>query len=252
MKVYALVKKGAGYTAAFFFVFLCWQGLAYLVNRPFLPYPLEVLASFDYFFIPGGLYFHFLLSAVRVLASMVLSFVLAVPLGLLLGQAAFLDRIAAPVIYLLHPLPKIVFLPVILVLLGMGNLSKILLISLIIFFQILVTARDASKNLPPSWLLSMKSLHASNWQLHYHLVWPACLPSVFTALRVSTGTAIAVLFIAETFASSDGMGYYILDAMERRSYEAMYSGIITMGLLGLLVYGLLDWLEGIICRWNRL
>ena len=73
-----------------------------------------------------------------------------------------------------------------------------------------------------------------------------------TSLRITLGTAIAVLFFAETFASSDGLGYFILDAMERREYSEMYAGIITMAGLGLIIYGVIDFIEHRFCKWQRI
>ncbi|MFZ5753474.1 MAG: ABC transporter permease, partial [Bacillota bacterium] len=94
-------------------------------------------------------------------------------------------------------------------------------------------------------------LHATTWQTYRHLVWPYCLPKILTSLRVSLGTAIAVLFLAETFASTDGLGYFILDAMERKEYPAMYAGILAMGLLGVITYALVDLIENRFCKWTK-
>jgi len=220
------------YILALTFLLAGWYLLAAYLQRPFLPYPHEVLAKFTILFFAGRLKGHFLVSSMRVMLSLLLAFLLAVPLGLVMGRNGQLDRLISPLVYLLFPLPKIVFLPIIVVLFGLGILPKIFLITLIVFFQVLVAARDASRTIPPQWILAMQSLHARSWQIFRHLVWPACLPQVFTALRVSLGTAIAVLFLAETFASTNGLGYYILDSMERRAYPEIYPGIIAISLPG--------------------
>lgn len=242
----------ADYLLALAFLSIAWYLLAIYVRRPFFPAPDEVLRQFFYLTWQGKIGGHFIISTTRVFISLGLAFLLAVPLGLAMGRLISLDRILSPLIYLLYPLPKIVFLPLIIVFLGLGNLPKIFLITLIVFFQVLVAARDAARDIPAQWILAMKSLHACSWQILLHLVWPVCLPKVFTALRVSLGTAIAVLFMAETFASTDGLGYFILDSMERRAFPEMYAGILAMGLLGILAYALVDWLEVRWCRWNKL
>jgi len=244
--------KAQGSLLALILVILSWHLLSLIVDRSFFPPPLPVIKELISRTLHDSLHTHFLVSVYRVTASLLISFVLAVPLGLVVGRTPALDRVVSPVIYLLYPLPKTVFLPLIVVLLGLGDSPKILLISLIIFFQILVAARDAARDIAPQWVLSMKSLHATTWQLYRHLVWPACLPSIFTSVRVSLGTAIAVLFLAETFASTDGLGYFILDTMEKREFAAMYAGILAMGLLGIAGYLLVDLLEDRFCRWNKL
>ena len=92
-------------------------------------------------------------------------------------------------------------------------------------------------------MLSVRSLGASRFDIYRHVVVPASLPDIFTALRIGTGTAIAVLFLAETIAGSDGIGYYIGDAWGKIDYPAMFAGIIGMALLGVGLYEALDALE---------
>ncbi|MDK2823886.1 MAG: hypothetical protein PWQ67_1556 [Clostridia bacterium] len=247
-----LFKKISSNLTAIFFIIIGWLVVAIKLNKPFLPPPQVAFFSFIKLWVKGILAEHFLVSSLRVIISVIIAFLLAVPLGLVLGRNENLDRYISPVIYVLYPLPKIVFLPIIVVLLGLGNSPKVFLITLIIFFQVIVTARDASKGVPFQSVQSMRSLNASTWQIYRHLIWPYCLPKVLTSLRISLGTAVAVLFLAETFASTDGIGYFILDAMERREYGGMYAGIIAMGLLGLLVYGVVDYIEHVYCKWQKL
>lgn len=248
-KVFYLLR---GYVVAAMILFIFWAVLALYLHKPFLPAPQVVFVEFIRLILSGDLNTHFLLSTYRVLISLAISFLLAVPLGLYVGSTPRIDNYFAPLVYLLYPLPKIVFLPIIVLIFGLGDLPKVFLITLIVFFQILVTARDAARDIPSQWLLSMKSLNATSWQIFRHLVWPSGLPKIFTALRISLGTAIAVLFLAETFASSSGLGCFILDSMERRSFAAMYSGILAMSILGIFCYGVVDFFERRFCRWRRL
>jgi NitT/TauT family transport system permease protein len=153
-------------------------------------------------------------------------------------------------VYLTYPVPKIVFLPLIMLFLGTGDASKVFIIALILFFQILVVVRDACLAVRPELVQSVRSLGAKRWELLRYVYLPACLPSVLTALRVSTGTAIAVLFLAETFATQSGLAYYItVEAWGRMAYPEMYAGVIAMAALGLATYVLLDRLEHRLCEW---
>jgi NitT/TauT family transport system permease protein len=160
------------------------------------------------------------------------------------------DRLFAPVIYLVYPIPKIVLLPVVLLLLGIGNLSKIFIIALILFFQILVVVRDEAANLRPELIASVRSLGAGRQAIFRFVYLPACLPAVLTSLRVSIGTAIAVLFFAESFATTSGLGYYIIvETWGRLAYAEMYAGVMAMSLLGLFLYLVVDRLERSFCPW---
>ena len=216
--------------------FAIWQVLAWIIRRPIMPSPLEVLPIFGASLF-GNLGIHFLASAGRVLAAIGVAVVTAVPIGLGLGQLPKVNRIFAPLIAIVYPIPKIVFLPVIYVLMGITDISKIFLIALIIFFQILVVVRDEAANLHPELILSVRSLGAGRRALFRYVYFPASLPAVLTALRVSVGTAIAVLFIAEQSLTTYGLGYYIVvETYQVLRYPEMYAGILAMSLLGLVLY----------------
>ena len=218
------------------------------MRNPALPDPYSALSTFCRVF-PSTLWLHFLVSAYRVFASLLLSLLIAAPLGIFLGRDNRLDRYFGPLLYLLYPIPKIALLPVIIVIFGLGDASKIFTITLVLFFQILVTTRDAAKKVHPNSVVSVKSLGANSWDVYWHVVIPACLPDVFTSIRISLGTAISVLFFTESFATFQGLGYYIFDAWSRIDYPEMFAGILGMSLLGLLMFILVDFLQHILCPW---
>ena len=228
---------------------LVWQLLAWLLHLDVLPGPLVVLRILIRE-IPRGLGRHFLVSAWRVVASIVLATALAVPAGLVLGQSRRLNRLFSPVIYVLHPIPKIVFLPIILLFLGIGDTSKVFIIFLILFFPILVVVRDQAGTLRPELIYSVRSLGAGRRALFRFVYLPATVPAALTALRVSIGTAVAVLFFAESFATTSGLGYYIIvESWGRLAYPEMYAGVMAMSLLGLLLYIAADQLERRLAPW---
>jgi len=229
----------------------CWQVLAWVVRRPIMPSPVVVLPLF-FTSIFGELGLHLLASTGRVLAAIGLAVITAVPVGLGLGQIPRLDRIFSPLIAIVYPIPKIVFLPVIYVLMGITDVSKIFLIALIIFFQILVVVRDEAANLHPELILSVRSLGAGRRALFRYVYFPASLPAVLTALRVSTATAIAVLFIAEQSLTTYGLGYFIVvETYQVLRYPQMYTGILAMSLLGLSLYFIFNNLELRIYRYRE-
>lgn len=230
---------------------LIWELLALLLNRNVFPPPTEVLVVFfqDIFQDLGR---HFLVSAWRVVAAIVLAVLIAVPIGLGLGQTPGLNRLFSPLIYIAHPIPKIVFLPIILILLGSGDVSKIFIIGVILFFQILVVVRDEAAQLRPELILSVRSIGAGRRALFRFVYIPATIPAVLTALRISVGTAIAVLFFAESFATTSGLGYYILvESWGALLYPQMYAGVLAMSLLGLLLYFVIDGLDRRLVPWRK-
>jgi len=230
---------------------IIWQILALLLNRNVFPPPTEVLIVF-FQQIFGNLGRHFLVSTWRVAAAILLAVIVAVPVGLGLGQTPALNRFFSPLIYIAHPIPKIVFLPIILILLGSGDVSKIFIIGIILFFQILVVVRDEAIQLRPELILSVRSIGAGRRALFRFVYFPATIPAVLTALRISVGTAIAVLFIAESFATTSGLGYYIMtESWGALRYSQMYAGVLAMSLLGLILYFIIDTLDRRLVPWQK-
>lgn len=226
-----------------------WQIASMLVNKPILPSPVEVGVVFIKE-LGNGLMGHFLASLWRVVASTFLAIITAAPAGLALGQSKRANAFFAPLIYILYPIPKVVFVPIVLLFLGVGDLSKIVIIFLILFFQILVLVRDQATNLRSELIRSVRSLGAGRIALFRYVYVPASIPGVLTALRQSVGTAVAVLYIAELFATQKGLGYYIyLNGNTLFNYPAMYAGVVAMSLLGLGLYFTVDWLERRLCPW---
>jgi taurine transport system permease protein len=244
------LKRAASLAAALVAVIGIWAIAAALVRKSFLPSPWSACAALGARLRDGSLALHLGATAKRVGIALAVAAPIATALGLASGRSRKLDAFVSPFVYLLHPLPKIAFLPVIMLFLGLGDAAKIFLIALIIFGQLLVSARDAARALPQALVDSMRSLGASRAQVARHVVFPYALPALLTALRVGLGTAVAVLFIAETFASETGLGWYIVDAWTRVDYPDMYAAIVALSLFGLGCYLLVDAAEAALCRWR--
>ena len=135
-----------------------WALAALALGNPILPVPWVVAEAFAREWSGGNLWEHVLYSAYRVVLSIIIAVILAAPAGMAVGQAPMVDRIASPLIYLIYPVPKIVLLPIIMLFLGVGEASKIFIISLILYFQILVLTRDAAYAVRPELILSVRSL----------------------------------------------------------------------------------------------
>lgn len=227
-----------------------WQILSWIVNESILPGPLPVIQTF-FSELQGDLPGHFFASFWRVTISIVLAVLIAAPAGLILGQSKRLNQIFSPLIYILYPIPKVVFVPVVLLLFGIGNFPKILLIFMILFFQILVLVRDQAADLRGELILSVRSLGAGRRALFRYVYLPASLPAILTALRQSVGTAVAILYVAELYATQQGLGYYItLNGSTLYNYPAMYAGVLAMSILGLGLYFSIDGLDRVLCPWK--
>jgi len=175
--------------------------------------------------------------------AVIISVLLSLPLGILLGRSPRFDRILTPVVYILYPVPKIAFLPVFMILLGIGDTAKVILVAAVIFFQIVILVRDEVRELSEEQIEVVKVHGGNGWEVVRFILLPASLGGVFSALRLASGTSLAVLFFAETFFTRWGLGYFIMDAWSRMDYPRMYAGIITLGVAGWILFTGIDGLE---------
>jgi NitT/TauT family transport system permease protein len=244
-------RRVLAYLVAALVIGLLWEALSRIAGSGILPAPLPVLHRLFLVELGNPVFLgHASSSAWRIGAGIAAAFLVAVPLGLLAGSSRRAGRVADPFIAITYPVPKIVFLPLVLVLFGLGDLAKIVLIALVVFFQLLITTRDAARQVPPEMLWSLRSLGGNRWDLLRHVIWPSCLPGIITSLRITTGTAVAVLFFVESIGTRRGLGLYILDTWGRTDYEGMFAGIGALSLLGIALYEFFDILERGLGRWK--
>lgn len=229
-----------------------WWLISTNLNEAFLPSPDKVFKEMYNQFKLGLLTPHLFISLFRVFSAIFCAFIPALILGIVSGRNKNIDKIISPIIYILFPIPKVALLPIILLFFGLGDLSKIFFVSLIIFFQFYLNIRDECVNLSQKYFDSLSTLGGKSMDIHIHIILPAILPRIFSSLRMTLGTAIAVLFLAETFATRKGIGWYIMDAWSRIAYVEMYSGITALSLTGMGLFILIDFLEKYFCPWPRL
>ena len=227
-----------------------WAGMAYLLQMPVIPSPVQVFLRLAAKF-PETIAVHAGYSLMRIVLGLFAAVAVGYPVGVLMGYFPCVNRLLAPLLYLTYPVPKIALLPVVMLLFGVGEWSKLILVFLIIVFQVVVAVRDAVAAIPSETYAPLRVLGASFAQIVRHIIVPASLPKFITAVRAAMATAISVLFFTETFGTQYGIGYYIMDAWLRVNYLDMYAGIVVLSAMGLLLFILLDWTEHRMCAWNH-
>lgn len=230
-------------------IMLLWWGAAVIVELPIIPTPVKVFRKLVQIF-TEFIAIHALYSLWRITGGLILAIIIGYPLGVLMGYYKHIDKLLAPIVYLTYPVPKIALLPILMLLAGVGELSKIIMIFLIVVFQIIIAVRDSIRSLPAETFYPLCSLGASWWQIFTNVIIPASLPKFMTAIRVAMATSVSVLFFTETFGTKYGMGYFIMDAWLRVNYLEMYAGIVVLSVIGLLLFIVIDGLEHYFCRWQ--
>ncbi len=229
-------------------VCLIWYVLHITIKSNVVPGPYETIERFI-IILPSVLSLHLLASLYRIIIAIIISILIGVPIGLWIGLNKRADSIISPIVYILYPLPKIAFLPIFMILLGIGDSAKVTLIISIIIFQILIAVRDGVKEIQKELFYSVRSLGVTSIGIYRHLIFPAILSRLISGLRISLGISISALFFAENFATTYGIGYYIMNAWTMVDYLDMFSGILGLSLLGLFLLRVLDFLEKKLCPW---
>lgn len=232
------------------FLLLIWWLIALIMKLPIVPTPDKVFLKLGQIFL-SVIGLHGAYSLWRIVAGLALAVVVGYPLGVVMGYFRRADRYLAPLVYLTYPIPKIALLPILMLLSGVGELSKVLMIFLIIVFQVVIAVRDSIRTIPSETYYPLYSLGASFPQVFRDIILPASLPKFITAVRVAMATAVSVLFFTETFGTRFGMGYFIMDAWLRVNYLEMYAGIVVLSFIGLLLFGIIDLVEHYACQWQQ-
>jgi NitT/TauT family transport system permease protein len=244
-----LKKFSRSQLLGFLSFFILWEVMHLLLRTHTVPSPWEtVLYSVSRI---DRLALHSLASLLRILTGIGISMIIGIPIGVYLGVSQRFGYLFSPFLYFIYPIPKVAFLPIFMLLFGLGNTSKIILIIWIIIFQIILSVRDGIGQIPKLQYKVMDSFQASTLQKYRFLIIPAIIPQIFSGLRISIGISLASLFFAENYATVYGIGYYIISAWTKMNYVEMFSGIMTLGILGVILYQLLDEIEEKVAPWNK-
>ena len=244
-----LKEKTRLFLQGFIMINVLWYLLAIIVDTHVLPTPIEVYLNLNNLY-DSRLHIHILISLYRVIYGVGISLLLGVSTGLLMAYSKTWNKVLNPLVYFTYPVPKTALLPVAMLLFGLGDTSKVIVIVLILVFQVIIAVRDAVLNIPADTYNPIRSLGASRLQIFRYITLPAILPAMLTNLRLSIGTALSILFFAEGYGTQFGIGYYILDAWTRIDYIGMYTGIVSISLFGFVLFVLIDILEETVCKWK--
>lgn len=231
---------------------LVWEVLPRLglLDRQFIPPLSQVLQAWSELITSGELWRHLQASLVRSGAGFALATVLAIPLGAAIAWYRPVREFFQPVLEVFRNTAALALLPVFTLILGIGEASKIAIITYACFFPILLSTIAGVATVDPQLLRSAKVLGLSPVATFRKVVFPAAVPTIFTGIRISGAAAILVLIAAELVGANAGLGFLITYSNNNMLIPKMYAAILTTSALGLAVnYGLVG-LERRFSRWR--
>ena len=221
-----------------------------LADPVFLPPFHEVFSAFVELITSGEIFTHLEASLVRAGVGFILAVVVAIPLGLVIGWNQRVAQFLNPILELFRNTAALALLPVFILILGIGESSKIALVAYACSFPILLTTISAVKQVDPLLVKAARSLGLSAVSLFGKVVLPAAVPTIFTGVRMAGSASILVLIAAEMMGAKAGLGYLITYTQYNFQTAKMYAGIVVIALLGLTVNGLLLALQRRFSRWQ--
>ncbi len=225
-----------------------------LIAPLFLPTPAEVMAVaisiYEDGYANATLWEHVAASLTRILSALLIAVTLGVPIGLLMGLNRWAKGIFDTPIEFYWPLPPLAYLPLMIIWLGIGEASKITLLTLSMFAPIVLSAQAGVRSLPLERVNAALSLGASRFQLLWEIVLPSALPEILTGIRISLGVGWATLVAAELIASTRGIGYMIMSASHFLATDAVFVGIGVIAVCAFAFSLAMRLLEGWLVPWK--
>lgn len=221
------------------------------VDRRFWPAPTDIVDSFGQAISSGVLLEATVSSLVRILVGFAFGAAAGIVLGILLGTMRPLRVALDPIISALYTVPKLAILPLLLLVFGLGDTPKIILVALGVFFIVVISTTAAVCNVADAYMEPARSFGASTLQTFRHVTVPAVLPEVFTSLRIGIGNAILLLIGVEFVQGQEGLGFLIWNSWQIFLADRMYVGIVTVAVLGVLMQSSVAWLGRRLAPWTR-
>jgi NitT/TauT family transport system permease protein len=219
------------------------------VDPLFLPSPGAVLRRFIDWLFAGDLIDDAKISIYRVTAGFLLSAVMALPLGLLIGAYRPVRAFFEPLLEFSRYLPAVAFVPVVLLWAGIGELSKIAIIWIGTFFQLVIMLSEDVSRVPKPQVEAARTIGANDREILLKVLLRSAMPAMFDTLRIALGWAWTYLVVAELVAANSGLGYAILKAQRFLQTDRIFVGIIVIGLIGLSSDQLLRWMHRKLFPW---
>jgi NitT/TauT family transport system permease protein len=219
-----------------FVVFLAiWQALAAsgMVRDTFLPTPWAVVKALVSLFVERDFTHDILISIGRVWLAFGLSVIIAVPLGLMMSTYRSIGGFFEPFIDFFRYLPVPALVPLLIIWFGVGEASKIAVLWMGTFFQLVLLVNDDTRRVPGEYIESGLTLGASNAQIMRQIIIPAALPNIVDNLRITLGWCWTYLIIAEIVAANTGIGHVIWSLRRFVKTPEVMAGILVIGLIGL-------------------
>jgi NitT/TauT family transport system permease protein len=252
-KFYLVQEKKILGTIAVILFLITWEAFGnwfQIVNPMFMSAPSLVFNAAVQMFASGEIWNDLYISGIEFAWGYALSVVFAVPFGIAIGWYKRFAYVCDPFVNAMNATPRIALLPLVIIWLGIGVLSKVGIIFLGAVFPLLINTRDGVKTTPANLLTAARSFGASEWMIFRSVVLPSTVPFILTGLRLAVGRALIGVMVGELYAATAGIGFMITVAGATFQTDKVFVGVLIFAISGMTLTHVLDRIEHRFDRWR--
>jgi NitT/TauT family transport system permease protein len=228
-----------------------WQVGALILNTNSFPSALDGIRAIPAILSDRGDLINILASLRRMAVGLSLAVLLAIPLGLMMGRSRGVASFFNPLLMVIYPVPKAALMPVIMLWLGVGDVSKTLVIFLGVSLPIIYHSFQGAKAVEEKMLWSAAAMGLSAAQRMVRIVLPAALPEILTGCRTGLVLALITMVTSEMIARQSGAGNILFNALDMAQYDTVFAMIIIIGAMGIILDAAFEKLRGALVRWSE-
>ncbi len=221
-----------------------------ILDARFFPAPSQIFDTLVTLVKNGTLWSNTWASLQRLFWGALLGGIPALMLGIAMGLYRPLRAIVDPLVSATYPVPKSAIMPLILLIFGLGEASKIVMVAIGVFYPVLINAVAGVREINKVYLDVGHNFGASRWQVFRTIALPGALPLIMSGVKLGIGMGLILIAIAEMIGAKSGLGYMIWNAWEVLSVETMYVGLLTIALLGFVFTIALNEIEHVLIPWR--
>jgi NitT/TauT family transport system permease protein len=228
-----------------------WQIAALLLNTDSFPSALDGIRAIPAILSDRGDLINILASLRRMAIGLSLAVILAIPLGLMMGRSRAVASFFNPLLMVIYPVPKAALMPVIMLWLGVGDISKTLVIFLGVSLPIIYHSFQGARAVEEKMLWSGAAMGMSAAQRMLRIVLPAALPEILTGCRTGLVLALITMVTSEMIARQSGAGNILFNALDMAQYDTVFAMIIIIGAMGIILDAAFERLRGRLVKWSE-
>jgi NitT/TauT family transport system permease protein len=221
-----------------------------LINPMFMSAPSLIFKAAVQLFTSGEIWNDLYVSGIEFFWGYFLSIVVAIPFGIAIGWYKRFSYVCDPFVNAMNATPRVALLPLVIIWLGIGILSKVGIIFLGAVFPLLINTRDGVKTTPANLLTAARSFGASEWQIFKSVVLPSTVPFILTGLRLAVGRALIGVMVGELYAATAGIGFMITVAGATFQTDKVFVGVLIFAISGMVMTDIIDRIERRFDKWR--